>query len=534
MFNQRNLLLILLLAIALVGAGFSSAFAAGPPVNELDENSIDYTMWHLGTPVGDHYVSDNLQKRLYNEWWYAGTGEFAGYDMFQTPQSGMGIGSNYVRSELREIIPSSATVNNDWGVSAAWGMLGYHRMTTQVKAAVINDNPRGKYAAQNYTCIGQLWGQSGGSGCMFELRYKDTGKFSVLPTKSGGNYTAPDLTIPVGQAFTVIYECSGGKLNVWVESQEAEVALTKIHEENLAAPDSGSYYFKAGNYDLSSDATGNTTPDPLDIHTLIGFKSIVVEHNPIKGKLTYADGSPIADQTVDYVLNGSGASNIKLSAQTDAAGYYYIPNVPSNGGLITAAVAISVPQISDYTANKPAVINVPATSTAQITGVRSGSAYDIVYTSDLEHYFSGRILYQESPRSAKVELFNSDQNPVASAATEENGAYTLSLPAPLTGARYTLVITKPGYLSYTIKNLTLTEGEDIETIDLHQLAGDINGDGYVNSEDLVCLISEFGGAPVVYSNADIDGDGLVNSVDLTYLLAGFGRWNVVVDRAIND
>ena len=145
--------------------------------------------------------------------------------------------------------------------------------------------------------------------------------------------------------------------------------------------------------------------------------------------------------------------------------------------------------------------------------------------------FSGKLLYQDSPRPATVELFNSQGEPIYAMTTAEDGAYTLLAPA---GAGYTLVITKPGYLSYTIKNLTLTEGEDIETIDLYQLAGDINGDGFVNSEDLVCLISEFGRAPINYQYADIDGDGLVNSVDLTCLLAGFGKWDVVVDRAIND
>ena len=136
---------------------------------------------------------------------------------------------------------------------------------------------------------------------------------------------------------------------------------------------------------------------------------------------------------------------------------------------------------------------------------------------------SGQVLYQPSPRPAKVELFDSAGTPIAFTDTDEDGAYTLSVTA---GAGYTLVITKPAYLSYTIKNLTLTEGE---TIDMRQMGGDINEDGYINSEDLVCLISEYGRAPVNYPLADIDGDGLVNSVDLTCLLAGYGRWNVVVE-----
>ena len=138
----------------------------------------------------------------------------------------------------------------------------------------------------------------------------------------------------------------------------------------------------------------------------------------------------------------------------------------------------------------------------------------------------GAILYQPSPRAAKIVLYNSEGTQVAFTDTDEDGAYKLSAQP---GAGYTLVITKPAYISYTIKNLTLTEGEELKTIDMRQMGGDINGDGYINSEDLVCLISEYGRAPVIYPLADIDGDGLVNSVDLTCLLAGYGRWDVVVE-----
>jgi Ca2+-binding EF-hand superfamily protein len=70
----------------------------------------------------------------------------------------------------------------------------------------------------------------------------------------------------------------------------------------------------------------------------------------------------------------------------------------------------------------------------------------------------------------------------------------------------------------------------IETIDLLQMAGDIDGDGIVNATDLTYLLSEFGKFPLNFPYADIDGDGIVNATDLTYLLAGFGKKNVVIEK----
>jgi hypothetical protein len=140
---------------------------------------------------------------------------------------------------------------------------------------------------------------------------------------------------------------------------------------------------------------------------------------------------------------------------------------------------------------------------------------------------TGAILYQPSPIPATVTLYGSTGDPIVSA-TNTEGAYTLTVPAAPAGTTYTLVVTKPGYLSYTIWNLTLTSEVDIEAIDIRQLAGDVNGDGIVNAVDLTCLLSEFNRKPLSFANADIDGNGIVNAADLTYLLAGFNKRTVIV------
>ncbi|MCL2288598.1 MAG: polysaccharide lyase family 7 protein [Candidatus Bathyarchaeota archaeon] len=369
------------------------------PVNAVDVSNtssvgdIDYNIWTLNMPTGSILSSGDLKKQFYNSWWYPGVGEFEGYTMFQTPQKGAGektFGSQYTRCELREIIPGSGDQSGSWGTNACWGRLGYHKMVTEVKALVINDNPRGDYASKGYTCIGQVWGYSNGQPAMFELFYMNAkpgeSTFRIRHAQTDGiiTYTSASLHIPIGIGFTVTYECIAGTLRVWVESQEANISKTIIYEDMLPNPDGNSYYFKVGNYDQSSDAKGDKTPDPKDVHTVIGFKSISVEHNPIRGRLTYANGSSVSNQEITYMLNGGGAKNIKLSVKTDTDGYYYIPNVPSNGGVITASVSITVPTVSGHTSNKVGTINVAATTTSSIMGVRSGNFYDIVYTPNLQ------------------------------------------------------------------------------------------------------------------------------------------------------
>ncbi|MCL1976648.1 MAG: LysM peptidoglycan-binding domain-containing protein [Candidatus Bathyarchaeota archaeon] len=377
---------LILELMAICSATMPVEAASGPDAAPVD--GIDYNIWTLDLPTGTILSSGDLKKQLYNSWWYPGTGVFKGYDMFQTPQRGAGekaFGSPHTRCELREIIPSSGDRSGAWGTGACWGRLGYHKMVTEVKVERVNNNPRGDYATQSYTCIGQLWGESSGKSAMFSLMYIDakTGQssFRMLSADTRGIITYAPVHIPVGKEFTVTYECISGTLKVWVESKEANVAKTKIYDGPLASPaDSNSYYFKVGNYDQSSDAKGDKVPDPKDVHTLVGFKSITVEHNPVKGRLTYANGNPVANQVIDYVLNGGGASNLKLSTKTDMDGYYYIANVPSNGGVTAASVSITVSTISGHKSDKTGTINIAAAATSGITGVRSSNTYNIVYT----------------------------------------------------------------------------------------------------------------------------------------------------------
>ncbi len=108
---------------------------------------------------------------------------------------------------------------------------------------------------------------------------------------------------------------------------------------------------------------------------------------------------------------------------------------------------------------------------------------------------------------------------------------------------YDLVVTKPGHLTYTVKNvkvegtdldLTALTGKPYQTITL--LCGDINGDGWINSTDLGVVLQgqNYGKQTTVAGvngKADLNGDGWVNSTDLGIVLQGqhYGKSAVSVN-----
>ena len=96
----------------------------------------------------------------------------------------------------------------------------------------------------------------------------------------------------------------------------------------------------------------------------------------------------------------------------------------------------------------------------------------------------------------------------------------------VTPGRYDLVVTKPGHLTYTVKGVVVGDGPldltkhsnaAISTITLP--AGDLNGDGTINSKDLNEIWSPANylkntTAAGVNPLADVNGDGTINSKDL--------------------
>jgi hypothetical protein len=107
---------------------------------------------------------------------------------------------------------------------------------------------------------------------------------------------------------------------------------------------------------------------------------------------------------------------------------------------------------------------------------------------------------------------------------------------------YDLLIRKDGHLGYAITNIVVS-GLDVDlTANLNPLisiitlpAGDLNGDGYINSTDVSVLVAlaNYGSETQNADNAlaDINGDGFVNSTDVSLLvaLANYGQSTINVN-----
>ena len=111
----------------------------------------------------------------------------------------------------------------------------------------------------------------------------------------------------------------------------------------------------------------------------------------------------------------------------------------------------------------------------------------------------------------------------SSGSRQKEQNFSFSAVAPGT---YDLVVTKPGHLTYTVKNvvvgdgpldLTAMTGKSYQTITL--LCGDINGDGSINEDDvsIIRYANNINKSTADADNklADINGDGSVNEDDVS-------------------
>jgi len=168
------------------------------------------------------------------------------------------------------------------------------------------------------------------------------------------------------------------------------------------------------------------------------------------------------------------------------------------------------------------------TTTQSIQFSKNGAYVLAVFVDDSSIVtLSGVVKYPSSIIPATVSLYDSDLNFVASTETALDGSYVLSAPE---GTGYILKVTKPGYLSYTIKNLSFTDDQSIGVVDLSVLGGDVNGDGVVDGTDLTLFLSAYGVgvASAEFPFVDLNGDGVVDATDLTIFLAGYNKINIII------
>ena len=144
---------------------------------------------------------------------------------------------------------------------------------------------------------------------------------------------------------------------------------------------------------------------------------------------------------------------------------------------------------------------------------------------------SGKVQSYGPKSAATVKLVQNGavKYTVTTATSTGSGQTTQTFRIPnVTPGRYDLVISKPAHLSYTVKgvvvsngDLDLTQHEKAEIAVITLPAGDVNGDGTINSEDLnmVWKPSNYlkGASAAENRITDVNGDGTINSEDLNVI-----------------
>ncbi len=123
--------------------------------------------------------------------------------------------------------------------------------------------------------------------------------------------------------------------------------------------------------------------------------------------------------------------------------------------------------------------------------------YFVVLVRDNSVYLTGKILTEnvkeEYISEVVVYKMGEPKEEIARAVTEKDGTYRirvytdgLELPQMLL-EKYEVVVTKAGYLSYTITDITLIKDEEMDLGEHKLLAGDVVQDGEIELDDLVNL-----------------------------------------------
>lgn len=167
-------------------------------------------------------------------------------------------------------------------------------------------------------------------------------------------------------------------------------------------------------------------------------------------------------------------------------------------------------------------------------GMISGTAVFSVETYTVSGAFGTQGKDDGAPSNpAKVVLIEKGGKRYNAAVSENGkiGTYSVDVPS----GTYKVVIEKPGYLAYTINGVQVANC-DFAIPEVALLAGDLNGDGKINTKDLAVMMRGFSTEEAfadLRKLADINEDGLLTVEDIAVIKPnndvskGFYEWTAV-------
>ncbi len=169
--------------------------------------------------------------------------------------------------------------------------------------------------------------------------------------------------------------------------------------------------------------------------------------------------------------------------------------------------------------------------TTAVSTTAANAVYTFAETEIIGYALSGKVQSYDPNVAATVKLMQGEEvkytvtTDTSSGSGQTTQTFRFETVEPGT---YDLVVSKSAHLSYTVKGVTVTGGdldltahEKAEIAAITLPAGDVNGDGTINSEDLnmVWKPSNYLKGADTAENAitDVNGDGTINSEDLNVI-----------------
>jgi hypothetical protein len=318
-------------------------------------------------------------------------------------------------------------------------------------------------------------------------------------------YTVENLTNPDGD-----YE-AGNEIKVTVTLNHPNYDVAALH--NAVLYDGSLLTFKSA--ELVGDGEVYTSTGTADFTASDYGVTAMTTPSIAKVVALYDEAKPAQEGVRDEVMvlyftvkgAASGSqkteiTSVPLAANVDSNGGNYVEVTTSNGD-------------SEY---------VHRTGAKFTVGVKVSSSVSV----------SGSISAYNSNIETKLTLSNSDNTYTTTIeATAGSGKFTANYSfSDVEDGIYTLVIEKAGSLTYTINNIPVGDN-DLELGSVAIIAGDVNGDGSVNVDDIAEILdSSVFLTEVDPSNPlDVNGDGVINTSDTTFILSSesFVKSNVVVN-----
>ena len=222
-------------------------------------------------------------------------------------------------------------------------------------------------------------------------------------------------------------------------------------------------------------------------------------------------------------ISGLSALGLTVPAGTEVASFY----IQAKDGIKPAEDNVRVMALSEYkdTAACPSNAIVPGEISSKTT-VFKPTAEDIITNVSIVFDFAkeGTVNGLTAIKSdnvgalavdVTVTLANADNTYTATTKAEQGFSFDA-----VEEGTYTITITAPGSLGYTINNVVVEADKETVIPEIYLLFGDVDANGSIAPKDVSDLLTVYGTNLTAPDINNVDGDDVIGPADLSIMLLG--------------